>query len=323
MKKVIIPLLLLCLAAPVAQAWNIPFLTTDEAKAEELYNKALDLEVQDKKDKALIYYKDVVTRYPDTQAAKAVREKLAIYDAEKIHKEQTEAANKVYQKALDYESRQDFDNSRLYYQDVVKRYPNSATAQLAQEKLNNLPTKFNRYLAYPYGTAKDTVTSLIWMRCSVGQEWDGGSCTGEAKTFTWEEIKDIRLEFAGYTDWRLPSIEELRTLVYCSNGKPEYFNHGKPGLNEYKRDELKVIGDAFDLIAFSGRFDWGCQGEAGKNHDSPTIVPSVFQNTPSSFVWSSNAYGSNSAWGVYFYNGNDNDHYRNSYGHVRLVRGGQ
>jgi len=37
MKKILIPLLLLCLAAPLASAADIPFLTTDETKAEELY----------------------------------------------------------------------------------------------------------------------------------------------------------------------------------------------------------------------------------------------------------------------------------------------
>lgn len=62
------------------------------------------------------------------------------------------------------------------------------------------------------------------MRCAVGQDWDGNQCNGESESFKWEAAKKIRLEFAGYEDWRLPMIEALRTLVYCSNGKPDYFS---------------------------------------------------------------------------------------------------
>jgi hypothetical protein len=247
----------LCLAAPLAPAADIPFLTTDEAKAEELYNKALDLEVQDKKDKALIYYKDVVTRYPDTQTARAAREKVKQADPA-APRNNTAASG------------------------VISRYQVNAD-----------------------GTAKDTETGLIWMRCSVGQEWNGKTCTGEAKEFTGEEAKAIRLEFAGYTDWRLPNIEELRTLVFCSNGIPAKFSLGK---------------DASDK-------ELGCGGEPNQDHASPTIVQEVFPNTPSSFVWSSSAYAAGNpwhgAWGVYFSYGYDDDGSHDDDYLVRLVRGGQ
>ena len=255
MKKLLF-LAALCLSAPVALAADIPFLKTDEAKAEEIYNKALDLEVQDKQDKALIYYKNIVTLYPDTRTAKAAREKV--------------------------------------------------------ESLNPASSGvISRYQANADGTAKDLETGLIWMRCSVGQEWNGKTCTGEAKAFNWEEAKAIRLEFAGYTDWRLPSIEELRTLVYCSNGKPAYFNDGKPG-----RKEWEAQGGT------SG-FDWGCKGEQGKDYEEPTIVQAVFPNTRSWWVWSgSPCANTSSAWFVPFSYGSD-DCTRDDGGRVRLVRSGQ
>jgi hypothetical protein len=70
------------------------------------------------------------------------------------------------------------------------------------------------------GLVKDTVTSLIWMRCSLGQTWDGRTCSGTAKEYTWQEAMNAakHFEYAGYSDWRLPTIDELKSLVYCSHG---------------------------------------------------------------------------------------------------------
>jgi hypothetical protein len=31
----------------------------------------------------------------------------------------------------------------------------------------------------------DRKTSLLWQRCSVGQQWNNGSCDGQAQTLTW------------------------------------------------------------------------------------------------------------------------------------------
>ena len=55
----------------------------------------------------------------------------------------------------------------------------------------------------------------MWMRCSLGQTWDGNSCTGTDATYTWQHAlnaADIH-SFAGYEDWRVPNIKELGSLV--------------------------------------------------------------------------------------------------------------
>jgi len=171
----------------------------------------------------------------------------------------------------------------------------------------------DRYQDNGDGTTTDVKTKLIWMRCSVGQTWMSGTCSGEATKFNWEDAKKQTASFAGHNDWRIPTIEELRTLVYCSNGKPDYFNMGKPG-----RDEYEAQGNPSD-------FDLGCQGEIGKDHESPTIVQSIFPNTPADVFWSSALYAgySDDAWGMFFDDGND-DHGGHSHdGHVRLVRDSQ
>ncbi len=73
------------------------------------------------------------------------------------------------------------------------------------------------YSANGDGTATDPTTGLMWMRCSMGQVWDGAAstCTGMANTYTWDQAMALTSSqtFAGHSDWRLPNIRELQTIV--------------------------------------------------------------------------------------------------------------
>ena len=69
------------------------------------------------------------------------------------------------------------------------------------------------------GIAIDRQSGLMWMRCAFGQQWNAGRCEHNAETFTWNEA---RMEIArfneqggrfGYADWRLPTIDELQSIV--------------------------------------------------------------------------------------------------------------
>ncbi|WP_054257214.1 DUF1566 domain-containing protein [Paenacidovorax caeni] len=149
-------------------------------------------------------------------------------------------------------------------------------------------------------TVTDKETGLMWMRCSLGQSWDGSRCAGEARKYTWDEARKAaqNYRYAGYGDWRLPDIEELSTLVYCSSGLRWKFKAGSYDVNG------KCLGD----------------------YHRPTIFSSAFPNTPSSYVWSGspNADFSNYAWVVYFGNGDADVSGGRGFGYrVRLVRGGQ
>ncbi|MBV5310172.1 DUF1566 domain-containing protein [Chromatium okenii] len=153
----------------------------------------------------------------------------------------------------------------------------------------------NRYLVK--GTndeiIKDFVTGLEWQRCSVGQSWDktNKTCTGTASSFNWDT--SITLTVTG--GFRIPTIDELKTLVYCSSKDPI------------------TIGMTADLTRCSGTFN------------KPTIVAWAFPNTPSSWFWSGSpiAYGSYYAWSVSFGNGYADHNSRDDHYHVRLVRSGQ
>ena len=62
-----------------------------------------------------------------------------------------------------------------------------------------------------------------WLRCSVGQRWDGETCTGEVLSLNHEmivqAIEQANEQLGG--KWRLPNREELEGLVCneCDNPK--------------------------------------------------------------------------------------------------------
>ena len=75
-------------------------------------------------------------------------------------------------------------------------------------------TPAGRFLVHGNGTVTDTATGLIWAQCAEGLS--GSACTdGGAANFTWEEalIRARDSGLAGYTDWRLPNLKELFSLV--------------------------------------------------------------------------------------------------------------
>ena len=67
----------------------------------------------------------------------------------------------------------------------------------------------------------DLQNAVEWMRCSVGQQWDGKTCAGEAVALNHDEIAKaivIANEQVG-PGWRLPSLAELEGLV-CETCAP-------------------------------------------------------------------------------------------------------
>jgi len=65
------------------------------------------------------------------------------------------------------------------------------------------------------GTITDNTTQLMWMRCTFGQGYKDDSCIGSPAKFYWNEALETaeQFEYANYTDWRLPNIKELVTII--------------------------------------------------------------------------------------------------------------
>lgn len=69
------------------------------------------------------------------------------------------------------------------------------------------------------GVVVDTKTGLMWMRCSLGYQWQDNTCVrqeGKPAEFAWPEALQAAVtakSFAGYNDWRLPNKKELSSIV--------------------------------------------------------------------------------------------------------------
>jgi hypothetical protein len=174
---------------------------------------------------------------------------------------------------------------------------NLSITQIPEKKKNNRSSSTNngliagRYRDNRDGTVTDVKTGLQWMRCAMGQEWDGSTCRGEAAKYQWNQVVNKYFTYFGRTDWHLPTREELKTLVYCSSGWD-----GKYMMCNFHHADA-----------------------------SPTILSQAFPQTPSDVFWSSSPYASNSnlAYTVFFLFGNSNGDDKNDGYAVRLVRAGQ
>lgn len=71
------------------------------------------------------------------------------------------------------------------------------------------------YLNNGDGTVTDITTGLMWMQCSLGQQWQDDTCLGDADAMTWQQALQAAhgYEFASLDGWRLPNIKELATLT--------------------------------------------------------------------------------------------------------------
>jgi len=248
-----------------------------------------------------------------------VRQRVEIYTRDLEAEKAAKPASAVDHDLIAWQSAEKCGTAacfRAYLEDYPKgRYAKMARARLEPESTSPpgvterpaakpRPAKAliaDRYRDDGDGTLTDVKTGLQWMRCSLGQTWRGGTCAGEAETYSWQAALDAaealnrRGGYASYRDWRVPAIKELRTLVYCSSGQPKTWNDtGKPCTGDYKR---------------------------------PTIYQPAFPNTPAWF-WSSSLsspYGSNAGnvGFVHFRGGYEDFIQQSSTFAVRLVRGGQ
>ena len=108
----------------------------------------------------------------------------------------------------------------------------------------------------------------------------------------WDELVEAANseQLCGFSDWRVPDLYQLASLVRCRG-------------SNYKN------------------LDAGCSG----SYQQPTIDTKYFPNTQSSRYWSASPNASYSvlAWLLGFNGGYDYSDGRNDYYHVRLVRSGQ
>ncbi len=96
--------------------------------------------------------------------------------------------------------------------------PLMSNAQTCQTENIPATTPDSQLIDHGNGTVTDSKTGLMWKQCSEGLS--GTGCViGTVQGFTWQaalqQAQTINTTggFAGFTDWRLPNIKELRSLA--------------------------------------------------------------------------------------------------------------
>ena len=225
------------------------------------------------------------------------------------------------------------------YQSYLSRYPSGLFAEAAQLRLGSLssssdlqarnnrqpapapievrippsPTSARPALSadeqlMSQGMWRDPKTNMIWMRCSLGQTWNGTTCTGEASKHDWQAAQGAVAAmnrnggYGGYTDWVLPHIEDLSSIRYCSTG------FEKTSEIPAKHGGSKTIDNL-------------CKGD---NYQRPTIDQAIFPNTPAYMYWSASPHAdrNSAAWIVSFGYCITSYHLKYNYLRVRAVRAG-
>ncbi len=161
-------------------------------------------------------------------------------------------------------------------------------AQADQQQVRTAPVESappvlleGRYQLLANGSEiRDMQTGLTWARCSVGQTWDGNTCFGYPRSFTFKDLQKLSGD-----GWRVPSVRELASLIFCDAGPVRHrFNPGDGG---------KLVG-------------YGCIGDFTR----PTLKTDVFPHTHSDMslgneYWTSSPHNNDvhSAWSVNFGDG--------------------
>ncbi|VAW39935.1 hypothetical protein MNBD_GAMMA01-859 [hydrothermal vent metagenome] len=83
-----------------------------------------------------------------------------------------------------------------------------------------LDSRYSIELLSADNVVTDNKTGLMWKQCNQGLS--GADCTtGTITTHTWKAALDLASteDFAGFTDWRVPNVEELRSIaaINCFN----------------------------------------------------------------------------------------------------------
>ncbi len=143
----------------------------------------------------------------------------------------------------------------------------------AQDCKSYIPeeTPDNRYtIDATNGTVLDKQTGLMWSRCALGQT--GSDCAGGSIAFfTWQDALSAAgaSNLAGHANWRLPNIEELRSIVAYHCASPSI------NLNAFP-NTLASLAWSSSPTGFDSNNTWGIGFTGGYGTSASRISTGVY-----------------------------------------------
>lgn len=129
-------------------------------------------------------------------------------------------------------------------------------------------TPSSDFTIYDNGTVTHNATGLMWMRCSIGQTWEGEKCTGEASEFAWRQaLTQNGTVYAGYSDWRVPNKNELASIIELRCYNPSINEAIFPGTPASRFWSSSPYA-SYSNFAWDVGFDYGDVGYSYKSSNS-------------------------------------------------------
>jgi hypothetical protein len=166
----------------------------------------------------------------------------------------------------------------------------------------------SRYSAIHDGAeVKDSVTRLIWQRCSLGQRWNGKTCLGAAAANSWakaQEAAGVVAAGVGGGGATSATASDAATATSTSTSTPA----SAPPISTTPSWRLPTHKELYTLVEKACR--------------NPAINTVWFPATRANFYWSASPLSDDDsfAWGVDFSDGNGGYDAKVGAYSVRLVR---
>lgn len=157
-----------------------------------------------------------------------------------------------------------FSRAKLGIILIVVGYGASAIAQTCPPG-NPRVAQDTRYVDHGNGTVTDHQTGLMWKRCSEGQS--GATCSGTESLLAWQQALAgaSASNFAGHSDWRLPSAKELVSLVETGCYTPAINSNMFPNTNSLIGYWTSTSRATNATQAWTVEFNEGQESESAKS----------------------------------------------------------